>query len=86
MDSNDRSLTYAKATGRFVRKPKAIDEIPEMAAVAVMRSLLIPSNISSFIESPICQSYLIDKHCNQDRLYIGDHHSGSHRHKCPRFE
>jgi len=31
---------YAKATGRLVRKPKAKDPMPAIAAVAVMRSRL----------------------------------------------
>jgi hypothetical protein len=37
-----RSRAYARATGRLVRKPKAIVAMPEIAAVAVVRSLLIP--------------------------------------------
>jgi hypothetical protein len=35
--------TYAKATGRFVRKPNMKDARPEIAAVAVMRSRCISS-------------------------------------------
>ena len=38
--------TYARATGRLVRNPKAIVAIPEIAAVAVVRSLLMPEVMS----------------------------------------
>jgi hypothetical protein len=37
---------YARATGRLVRNPKATVLIPVIAAVAVVRSLLIPGIIS----------------------------------------
>jgi hypothetical protein len=39
--------THAKATGRLVRKPNANEPMPAMAAVAVMRSLLIPAIINT---------------------------------------
>lgn len=37
---------YARATGRLVRNPKAIVLMPVIAAVAVVRSLLIPGVVS----------------------------------------
>lgn len=33
------SMTYARATGRLVNSPKNKDEMPAMAAVAVIKSL-----------------------------------------------
>jgi hypothetical protein len=39
---------YARATGRLVRKPNAMVAIPEIAAVAVVRSLLMPAVIRLF--------------------------------------
>jgi hypothetical protein len=38
---------YASATGRFVKKPNAREEIPAMTAVAVIRSLLISTGMST---------------------------------------
>ena len=38
--------THASATGRLVRKPKAMVLRPDIAAVAVMKSLFRPSNVS----------------------------------------
>ena len=32
---------YASATGKFVKNPKAMDAMPEMAAVPVIKSRLI---------------------------------------------
>jgi hypothetical protein len=37
---------HAKATGRLVKNPKAIVAMPEIAAVAVIKSLLIPVAIN----------------------------------------
>jgi hypothetical protein len=36
-----KDITYARATGKLVRNPKARVAKPEITAVAVMRSLLI---------------------------------------------
>jgi hypothetical protein len=38
-----KQKTHARATGRLVKKPKAREPIPAMAAVAVMISRFIPS-------------------------------------------
>jgi hypothetical protein len=41
--------TYARATGRFVKKPNAKELMPVMTAVAVMISLLISTGMSTMI-------------------------------------
>jgi hypothetical protein len=43
-------MTYARATGRFVKKPKAKEPIPAITAVAVMISLLISTGMSTEID------------------------------------
>jgi hypothetical protein len=40
---------YARATGRLVRKPNMMEEIPEMAAVAVIKSRCMPKFYLSVI-------------------------------------
>jgi hypothetical protein len=36
---------YARATGRFVKKPNMKDARPEIVAVAVIKSLCIPASV-----------------------------------------
>jgi hypothetical protein len=57
-----RSRAYARATGRLVRKPKAMVAIPEIAAVAVVRSLLIPTDVRISLVFPRLAQYLPIKH------------------------
>jgi hypothetical protein len=43
--ARDRGDPYAKATGKLVKNPKRKDPTPATAAVAVMRSRLIPDSL-----------------------------------------